>query len=415
MGAGILTARFLGSTGKGVALLAFFLPGFLSSLGSLSIGEGSTYYIGRGVAPRKVISNTIIQAFGLGLFYVALGLAFMEPIRNTVVKDVPAGYFVAGIIVLPLMLLKNYADGVLVALDRVGDFIAGNMLLHVSRALLILIALWPLNLGVWGAVAGEFVSWILTGGFYLRAMVRGHGFDWKIDWDLARDQFRYSAITHVGNMAQRMNHQTSTLILSSLKGAQAVGLFSVATSIAQILWYLPDAVGRILFPRVASSTRDEANRLTTLVCRHTLLITAACGLVVLLSGRWIVELLYGPEFKDSVGPLLWLLPGIVGSVVTRVLSKYLSGIGKPNYNAAASVISFGVNALLLFALVSAMGLNGAAIAMSVAYVFNGVISLILFMRVSKTRASESLVPTSADIKTYVDTARQFLARAMARP
>ena len=91
-----------------------------------------------------------------------------------------------------------------------------------------------------------------------------------------------------------------------------------------------DPKGRILFPRVAGSTREEANRLTAQVCRHTMLLTAAACFVLYLVGSWAVPFVFGEAFRGSVMPMNLLLPGVLASVLNRVLSKYLSGIGKPS-------------------------------------------------------------------------------------
>jgi O-antigen/teichoic acid export membrane protein len=364
------------------------------------VGEASTYFLGRGEAARKVVSNTLIAEFGLGTLYALVCFIGLPLLQEHVVRETPTLLIVLGLSTLPLMLLKNYGDGMLVAMKRLPWFIAGNLTLHISRAVFLFIALVLLPPSVSGAVMAEFASWILTGSLYLVGLVKGVGFDWRIDRQLAGQQGRYSGITHLGNMAMRANHQLSIGILSGISGAVAVGLFSVATTMAQVLWYLPDSVGRILFPRVAGSTREEANRLTAQVCRHTMLLTAAACLALYLAGPWAVLFLNGEKFRGSVMPMNLLLPGVLASVLNRVLSKYLSGIGKPNLNSAASIVALVVNIPLLYLLIGPYGVNGAALATSIAYIVNGILMLWFFARESGTPWWECLVPTMGDLKMY---------------
>ena len=169
----------------------------------------------------------------------------------------------------------------------------------------------------------------------------------------------------------------------------------------------PDSVGRILFPRVASSSREEANRLTPMVCRHTMLITAVACLGLWVTGPWVINLLYGDGFRASVTPMNLLLPGILASVLNRVLSKYLSGVGQPRLNSIASVLSLLVNIPLLFFLIGALNVTGAAIATSLAYIVNGLVMLVLFVRVSGTGYRSCLVPTVEDLKIYPAAATQL--------
>jgi len=399
MAAGILTARTLGPTGSGIAVLAFYLPQFMSSLGSLSIGEASTYFLGRGENARKVVSNTLIAAFGLGTLY-AIGCFLSLPLLHKYVKGTPPELIFLGLGTLPIMLLKNYGDGMLVAMKRLPWFIAGNLTLHVSRAAFLFIALVGFRPSVTGAVMAEFASWILTGGVYLVGLLKGVGFDWRIDRGLASQQGRYSGITHLGNMAMTTNQRISIGLLNSVSAPAAVGLLSKASTVAQMLWYLPDSVGRILFPRVAGSTREEANRLTAQVCRHTMLLTAAACLVLYLVGSWAVPFVFGKAFHGSVMPMNLLLPGVLASVLNRVLSKYLSGIGKPNLTSVASIVSLVVNIPLLYVLIGPFGVNGAALATSMTYIVNGILMLVFFSRESGVPWWSCLLPTLDDLKMY---------------
>jgi O-antigen/teichoic acid export membrane protein len=408
--AGVITARFLGPQGKGISILAFFLPAFLGSLGSISMGEASTYLLGRGADPRRIVGNTVWHSLILGLLYAAGTLALLPLLRASVVRDVPAAYVFLGLLALPPVLLKNYGDSVLVGMKRVREFVGGNLLLHATRGLLLTGALAVFDLGLPGAIGAELLTWVAAAAYYLAAMTRGTGIDWRLDWPLTKEQLRYGFQAHVGNMAQRANLQVSTIILSSLSGAAAVGLVSVATNVAQILWYIPDSVGRILFPKVASSSREESNRVTPLVCRNTVFLTLLAAASLLAIGRPVVTLLFGREFEPSVRPLDFLLPGIVALSVSKVLTKYLSGVGRPFLNSTASLVSFLVNVPLLYVMVRAWGLDGAAVATSVAYLIHAVVVVVFFLRESHTRLGPSLVPDPKDLRLYVEGAAELARR-----
>lgn len=399
---GALTAHILQPTGKGIAILAFYVPNVMASLGSLSFGEASTYFLGRGMAAGRVIGTTVIEAVGLGILYAGLSLfLFLGPFKS-VVHDVPVALVLLGLSTLPLMLLKNYGDSVLTGQHRVNAFIVGNLALHVLRGIFTFVALLVLKLGVAGAVGAEFLTWLLVGGWYAVAMTRGVRVEWRVDRDFARQQLKYGGQTHVGNIAQRLNLQVDTMILSAFAGAAPVGLYSVAVQIAQVLWYIPDSVGRLLFPRVASSPREEGNRVTPIACRNTILLTGLGAVVVILLGPTVIRWLFGKNFGPSVRPLFLLLPGIIGLSISKVLTKYLSGIGKPMYNAVASIVAFAVNAPLLYILIRRMGVDGAAIASSIAYCVHALVVTAFFVKESRTNPLESLLPTPKDYPLYRD-------------
>lgn len=412
---GALTAQILLPTGKGIAILAFYVPNMMASLGSLSFGEASTYFLGRGMAAGRVIGTTIIEAVGLGILYAGLSIfLFLGPFKS-VVHDVPVALVLLGLSTLPLMLLKNYGDSVLTGQNRVKAFIVGNLALHVLRGVFTFVALLVLKLGVAGAVAAEFITWVLVGGWYAVAMTRGVPVQWRVDRDFAKQQIKYGGQTHVGNIAQRLNLQVDTMILSACSTTAApVGIYSVAVQIAQVLWYIPDAVGRLLFPRVASSPREEGNRVTPIACRNTILLTGLGAVAVILLGPTVIRILFGKDFGPSVRPLFLLLPGILGLSISKVLTKYLSGIGKPMYNAVASVVAFAVNAPLLYILIRKMGVDGAAIASSVAYCVHALVVVTFFVKESRTNPLASLLPTLADYPLYRDSVVQAWRRVFGR-
>lgn len=407
--AGILTAR-LGTAGKGIAVTAFYLPAFLSSLGSLSLGEASTYFLGRGLPAGRVIGTTVLEALGLGVFYAGVtALLVLGPLRR-IVHDVPPELVLIGLSTLPLMLLKNFGDNLLTAQKRVRSFVSGNLTLHVLRGALLVLFLPVLDLGVAGAVAAEFITWLVVGTYYFVAITRGVPVEWRIDRAYVRDQIRYGGQTHVGNVAQRLNLQVDVMILSTFAGATAVGLYSVAVQLAQVLWYIPDSVGRLLFPRVAGADRAEANRVTALASRNTILLTLLGVLAVVVVGPLAIPIVFGEPFRDSIRPLLILLPGILFLSVSKVLSKYLSGIGRPFYNSLSSIIAFAVNAPLLFLFVRSMGVDGAALASTVAYAVHAIVCVGFYLRESRSRPAESLLPTPADWPLY----REGLGLALGR-
>ena len=63
-------------------------------------------------------------------------------------------------------------------------------------------------------------------------------------------------------MTSFVNYRFDVLIVNLFAGARQVGLYSVGTSLAEIVWFITNAAAVVLAPRVASSNRDEADRVT---------------------------------------------------------------------------------------------------------------------------------------------------------
>ena len=158
----------------------------------------------------------------------------------------------------------------------------------------------------------------------------------------------------------------------------AVGLYSIAVSIAERIWIVSQSVSSVLFARVSNLTSDnERAQFTALVSRNVLFLSIIGGVSLFLLGKWIIYLLFGADYAGSTAPFLWLIPGIVLGSMSRIISNYFSGIGRPEINTYVTVfltiLNVGFNIL-----VPKYGVVGAAMATTVTYSMNMVVKTIIF-------------------------------------
>ena len=72
----------------------------------------------------------------------------------------------------------------------------------------------------------------------------------------------------------------------------AVGLYSIAVSIAERIWIVSQSVSSVLFARVSNLTSDnERAQFTALVSRNVLFLSIIGGVSLFLLGKWIIYLL----------------------------------------------------------------------------------------------------------------------------
>jgi len=102
----------------------------------------------------------------------------------------------------------------------------------------------------------------------------------------------------------------------------------------------------------------------------------------------------------ALHPLWLLLPGIVTLTAAKVISSYLSGIGKPTYSTyiAAGTVALTV-ALDLF-LIPRYGISGAAAASSIVYTCTAVASVWIFKYESGAGLMETLIVQPEDFVRY---------------
>jgi O-antigen/teichoic acid export membrane protein len=151
------------------------------------------------------------------------------------------------------------------------------------------------------------------------------------------------------------------LMVQHLRGASPTGHYSVAVTLADLLYLLPVAIGTILFPRLAAmGSSAERWRLTARTATGVALVMTAVAAVAALLAHPMVLLLFGADFLPAVPAFRVLAAAVIFLGVNTVLSNHLAATGLPWFAvcawAAATLLNIGLNVVLIHA----HGIVGAA-------------------------------------------------------
>jgi O-antigen/teichoic acid export membrane protein len=113
-----------------------------------------------------------------------------------------------------------------------------------------------------------------------------------------------------------------------------------------------------------------------------------------------LPLVFGERFRPSVAIVWLLLPGTVALSLGRVAASDLSGRGKSGYSSVFSVNALVVTVVLDLLLIPRIGINGAAIASSVAYSTNAVLLLAALRYELKVSWRTLLLPGRQEWASY---------------
>jgi len=124
-------------------------------------------------------------------------------------------------------------------------------------------------------------------------------------------------------------------------------------------------------------------------------------LIILLSaGRFVVPALYGKAFIGAVLPLSILLPGVAFYGMAHITSAYFNGhIGKPIINTGLAAISLIINIVLNIILIPKIGVNGAALSSTIAYILAMGVCIYMFIRLSGTPVKDMLIVRKDDFRS----------------
>jgi O-antigen/teichoic acid export membrane protein len=217
---------------------------------------------------------------------------------------------------------------------------------------------------------------------------------------------------YLSNVAQFLNYRLDVFIVSMFAGAASLGRYTLAVSLAQLLWLMSNSFASVLLPKVAASNDpNQSVRHSSRVTRLALWASIVCGAALGLFASQAIPLFYGEPFRPSVAALWCILPGIVAFSMVNVLAAHLAGMGKPRLNLLVSCISLVFTITLDLLLIPKFDIIGAAIATTVSYSVSAVLTIYLFVRHTGAPLRDVLLPTGEDFKLLTEIAQPVLRRA----
>jgi O-antigen/teichoic acid export membrane protein len=396
-GAAVLVARYLGPKDKGVLTFASLVVAWVATFGNFSLADATVYMAGRReFSPAQAATGTFLFSVLAGTSY---GLAVFLLVHFGIVHW-PVGdlrVFNILLLLIPLQLLVNNFTAIVQGLSL---FKAYSVFMLLSSGLFF-VAVLVATRAASNRLVGVVVAMIITAAFnaaallvYLAKTITGRP---QFSLRFLKEGLHYGLRAHVSVILETINRRLDQLVLGALVDPTELGWYSIAVSISELPQLLPDSIGTVLFPRVAG---DQANAaaITTRSCRVTVLVMLATTVAIVACGRPMIGIIYGAAFLPAFKSLFWLCPGIVFLSLSKILTKYLCGMGKPQTVVWTTLGSALVTLVLIFPLVKHYGMVGAAIVSSISYTVGALFNLVFSARLSGCRFSSFLVPRKSDIQ-----------------
>jgi len=207
----------------------------------------------------------------------------------------------------------------------------------------------------------------------------------RIDWSVAPELLGYGIRIQATRIAELIQGNADKLVLAFLAGAAAVGLYDLGMKLSLLAAALPT----LLLPAVAPTSavleargnRADLESLHARATKYVALVLAPATAFILVAAPAMLRLWIGPGDLELAALTARLLT--IGSVpllalgVSRLVAR---GIGMPEMEMRASLVSAGVNVALSFALVRAFGAAGAPLGTACAGVLGSIVFLDAFRR-----------------------------------
>ena len=366
----VLLARFLGSEGYGLYALAFAWATLLTVPAILGLNT----FLVRGIAVYEVRGNWSLMK---GLLYRTNQLVL---VTSSVIASCGAivavmwlspafrGPFCVAMLLIPLTALTFLRQGAMQAFGRV---VSGQLPEYLIRPVLIIVGVVVLELvgvlttttALWANVVGVAVAFTVGAVLLRRALpaalrtVRPE----FVTGEWLKASLPMMLITGVW-MA---NNYIATLMVGTIDGARAAGVYSVVQKGAEVIVILLYATNMPLAPAVARlnarGDREGLEHTTERMARATLIVSAPVAAAFMLFPHVYLGL-FGSGFQSGATALAILAFGQLINAAAGPSGNILLMTGKERIAVRGVAAGLVANIVLAVLLVPPFGVTGGAIA-----------------------------------------------------
>lgn len=383
----------LGAFGQGeLALYTNFIL-----LSSLLLGAGLPVGIVHFIAARKIEQKQVLSILltvlliGFALLLLALSILQQTALLSTFIPTLfhhNSVWFWLMLLHLLLVLLNIFLSSILQAEALFGK--ASYILISGSITLLLLYALRyfaitgihipPFNWILLALISSQLIQLI----FFLRQVYTTNP-DYlhleQIQIGAIRPLIQFAFLAFMTNLIQFLSYKMDIWFVNYFHGKQLTGIYALGVSLAQMVWLLPSAIQSVLYAFISTHTdRQLIIQRTIKTTRQIAVYAISAGITGYLLSIYLVPILFGEEFRESVQCIGLLFIGVVPFCLSMAVSGYFAGTGRVRINLYSAILGFIVCMAADLLLIPSYGILGAAIASSISYISTVTFLLVKFHR-----------------------------------
>lgn len=405
----VIVARFTGTRGAGAYSVAVQVGTLVVLGGGLGIDFGLIYFSARDRMRQSELGPVLLW-FGLawGVVLAATCYALAIALGGSLLKGLTNAVILAVVAAIPFMLAVRYFRYFLLGRNQMLPFNALNVVLALAWVFLVVIALVLLHSGVEGAVwayaAANAIAFVAALMLVPAAAALP---DIRRAPALLRTLAAFGLRAQLSTVLQFFSYRLDLFIVNLTAGLGAAGIYSVATLLAEAVWYIPNAVGLVLAPRVAATVEGEDDDATAAICRATVLVSVAGAAFIAVLAPLVVLILFGSAFLPAVVPLWVLLPGVIALGLDKPIASYQLGRGRPQISLYVALIATPITVVAYVLLIPTFGIVGAAAGSTISYIATTAVDVVFLHRVSPLRLRNLVIPQRADWSLYASAWRRL--------
>lgn len=400
----IVVSRTLGPSGRGAYYVPITLAATAVALGHLSLEQAHVFMWTKVKEKAGLFANAVVFSTLIGVPLALLTWGAVAVLGPKAIPIADPALLVLALLAVPVSLLTLYLNGLLILDGRIS-------LVNRARVAAAVVQIFGLiglaiggRLGVREVVAAWTIS-ATTNLVVVLSALRVKRSDVSIS--LAAETLRRGCRYHPGMVAVFLLFRVDVFLLNARVSAAEVGLYSLAVTLAELTYLMTDSVAQVTLHSQTVSSLSDSGHLTAKIARTN--VALALGFVATLgiSGPFLIPLAFGRDFLGSLPAFLSLIPGVTALAMIRPVGTFLIRLDRPWVISAASYVALAVNVLLNLTLIPIVGIVGAGLSSSVAYILLGMFYMTWFLRASGLRFFD-LIPRPSDLRGPINSLRSLI-------
>ncbi len=340
-----------------------------------SIAKGVSRFIAeKEHSIRSIINSALaIQSLsGLAIF----GILFFgaDLIASLLYDQEMSTYFRMLSVLIPLAGLAFVYESTLNGIREFGRQAVVMVIFHISRLIGALSFVY-MGLAVKGAVLGlivaDVIRFIVGRQFCTRLRSKGN-YDRK---RLIKFSLNMAVFSFAGIVLMNIDLIAVKIIL---KEDSMTGFYNAALTLSKMLSFMVGGLSVTLFPSIVKSIADNNKELTERYVnqslKYLLLIIIPLTFLISATSEGLISFVYGKVYSVGAQPLSILIFGWAFLTIAMMFNTIILASNKPYVAAIIALLLIPANIFLNLMFIQRMGINGAAIATTIVYSINCIIS-----------------------------------------
>lgn len=359
----LITAKFLGAYGRGemvIIMLGITIVGIFQNIFS---GAVLTYLIPRYSLNKLLIISglwNVLMAFTLPFILVYTDLFPIHYLKDLIILS-----FILGVIV--------QIQSTLIGFEK----ILQQNIIEISRAvtlaffLLIFIVIFK-DFSIAAVINSLYYSYLATLAIALIFML---SFLFQKLTPVNTDNkniisqfFKIGFQMQLNNISQMVNYRFCYYLIEKVLGIGALGIFSVATSLVEVIWIISRSIGVIHYSRsVNLKDISKQIKLTQKLTIVSFVLTVPSLVILFLLPNELFSYVLGSDFSNFKPLFLSLSPGVLLLATFTIINHHFAGVAKNMINVKASLLGNVITIIAGFSTIHAFGILSGGIATSMGY------------------------------------------------